>query len=184
MKRNLKTTCITVVLASLFCAPSVSFAQNDEMSSTANESLSALFNCTDIILDAERLTCQDAEILKLKDATESKSLVVFDEKSAKDFKRKSFGLSLPKIDLLGSANPSDETKNVLLTVKSIKTSGRKLTVVMENGQIWQSLDSNYGYIPKKGTIEARIKTAAFGSFLMKLSTDKARSKMIRVRRIK
>lgn len=184
MNDILKATYTTVISLSFFSLSATSFAQDDTKSNTNNETLSALFNCGDIGLDSERLACQDTEILKLKDAMEAKRLVVFDEKSANDFKKKSFGFTLPKLDLLGSENAANETKNVLLSVESIKTSGRKLTVVMENGQIWQSLDSSYGYIPKKGKIEAKIKTAAFGSFLMKLSSEKARSNMIRVRRIK
>lgn len=179
-----KAICITIMATSLLSVSTKSFAKDDTESHTNNETLSELFNCAKITISLERLACQDAEILNLKNASDAKKFIVFDEKSAKDFKKRSFGLTLPKLNILGSENASNETKNVILPVESIKTSGRKLTVVMENGQIWQSLDSSYGYIPKKGKIEARIKTAAFGSFLMKLSSEKARSNMIRVRRIK
>jgi len=182
MKLILKTALTVSITLTLSALPNYSFAQDDQKSTT-NGSLAPLFQCAMISSDAERLSCQDTEIQKLQSATEAKKLVVIDQKSVKEIKKKSFGLSFPKLGLLDSGDASDEPKDVVLLVKSVDVSRRKLTIVMQDGQIWQSVDSNFGYFPKKGKIEARIKSAAFGSFLMKLSSEKARSKMIRVRRI-
>lgn len=183
MNDILKVTYTTLISLSFLSVSPTSFAQDNTKSNTDNETLSALFSCADIGLDYERLACQDAEILKLKDATEAKTLVVFDEKSVKDIKKKSFGFSLPKLGLLDLDSNSEKTDAVLLPVKSINNSGRTLTVTMENGQVWQSVDSNFGYIPRKGIFEARIKSAAFGSFVMRISNERVKSKKIRVRRI-
>ncbi len=54
---------------------------------------------------------------------------------------------------------------------------------MKDGQIWQTVDSDYGRIPKQGDLEAKIKSAAFGSYLMTVSNGKRKSKTMRVRRI-
>lgn len=183
MKLTLKKSFI--ILASIFLSSQAtsSFAQDDLETDASNQSLSSLFACLKIASDSDRLNCQDTEIKKLKSATEAKTVVVFDEKSAKEVKKKSFGFSLPKLGLKAFDNGTDKNNAVILLVKSVDKSGRKLTVIMENGQIWQSLGSDTIYVPRNGKLEARIKAAALGSYTMRLTTDKGRSKKIRVRRI-
>ena len=183
MKLTLKLALTIAVTLSFSGLHTSSFAQDDLSANAKNQSLSSLFNCLELVSNSERLACQDTEIKKLKNAMEAKTLLVIDENSVKDIKKKSFGLSFPKLGLLSSDTDSDEPKEVLLPVKSIEKSARRLTIIMENGQIWQSIDSNFGYIPKKGKFKASIKSAAFGSFSMRLSNERVKSKNIRVRRI-
>jgi len=179
----LKVALIISATLSFFALPTHTLAQDDLKMSTSNQSLSPLFLCMEITSDSARLACQDVEVEKLKRATEAKTLVIFDEKSVKEIKKKSFGFSLPKLGLSELSKKSEKDNAVLLSVESIQNTGRSLTVIMENGQKWQSVDSSYGYIPRKGTFEATIKTGAFGSYVMRLSNGRVKSKKIRVRRI-
>jgi len=183
MKTTLKIFIIIAAILSFSLTPTSSFARDSSGISTDSQPLASLFKCIRITSDTERLTCQDEEIQKLKAASEAKKLVVIDEKSAKNIKRRSFGFSLPKLGLPELSSKSEKTNAVLLPVKSITNSGRSLTVIMENGQIWQSVNSDIGYIPKKGKFEAKISSGAFGSFVMRLSNERVKSKKIRVRRI-
>ena len=115
MKRNLKL--VLTVTITLSCFSISSFGQDDSKTNASNQSLSMLFNCAEIAWDLERLACQYAEIKTLKNSTEAKILVVFDEKSVKDIKKKSFGFSLPKLGLLDLSDPSEKNEAVLLPVK-------------------------------------------------------------------
>jgi len=159
------------------------WAQNDTQSSITNQSLSLLFACATIDTNEERLRCQDTEIQKLQQATESKKLVIIDEKAAKDIKKKSFGLSLPKLGLPSFDGAAESPKAVFLPIGSIEKTGRKLTFKMQNGQIWQTTNSDHGRMPKGESLEAKIKSAAFGSFLMTVTNGKSKSTAMRVRRI-
>jgi len=145
--------------------------------------LSLLFACSKIDTDQERLRCQDSEIQNLQQATESKKIVIIDEKAAKDIKKKSFGLSLPKLGLPSFDGAAKSPKAVFLPIGSIEKTGRKLTFKMQNGQIWQTTNSDFGRIPKGENLEAKIKSAALGSFLMTVTNGKSKSTTMRVRRI-
>jgi len=148
---------------------------------TTNPSLSPLFACMLIEPDNERLKCQDVEIQKLLQATESKKLVIINEETAKDIKKKSFGLSLPKLGLPSFKGTGDSPKVVFLPIDSIEKTGRKLTFTMQNGQVWQTTNSDHGRIPKSGDLEAKIKSAAFGSFLMSVTNGTSKSTTMRVK---
>lgn len=183
MKFNPKTVLLIISIIAIFSLSISSYAQDETTANSNNRSLSLLFDCAKITSDTERLLCQDTEIKKLQNATKAKTLVVFDEKSVKEIKKRSFGFSLPNLGLAELSKKSEKSDTVILGVKSIQNSGRRLTVIMENGQVWQSVNADFGYIPKKGKFEAKVKSAAFGSFSMRLSNERVKSKKIRVRRI-
>ena len=183
MKLTLKLALTIAVTLSFSGLHTSSFAQDDLSANAKNQSLSSLFNCLELVSNSERLACQDTEIKKLKNAMEAKTLLVIDENSVKDIKKKSFGFSLPKLGLQAFDNTSEKTDAITLPVKSVDKSRRKLTVVMENGQIWQSVNNETIHIPKKGELQARIKSASLGSYLMRITSGKRRSKTIRVKRI-
>jgi hypothetical protein len=179
-KRKIQILSVSFIIGAIATTAWSDEGNNNSLSSST---LCSLFDCTDIVSDVDRLLCQDREIQKLREATNSKKLIVIDEKSVEDIKKKSFGFSLPKLGLPEFGSDSSKPETVELAVSSVKNSGRKLTIKMENGQVWQSIESYVGYLPKRGKLNAKIKPASLGSFRMTISNEKSKSKGFTVRRI-
>ena len=174
---------ITVTVPLIMSGMAMTAWAADDNAAVNASALSQLYACIDIAQNDARLECQDREIKKLRDATETKRIVVIDEKAAKVIQKKSFGLSLPKLGIPSFGKESDKPKSVLLAVSSINQSGSRLIINMKNGQVWQTVEPYSGRLPKDGNIEAKIKSTLFGSYLMTVSNGEKKSKALRAKRI-
>jgi antitoxin (DNA-binding transcriptional repressor) of toxin-antitoxin stability system len=156
-----------------------------------------VYRCAEIAADAERLACFDVAVAELRGAEESGAVRTIAAEDIEKIERESFGFSLPSIRLAlrgsGSDRQSDraeraeraersEITEVTMPVARISShpTSRRLTVVLQDGQTWEQIDSRQ--LPARtlrNPREARIRRAALGSFVMTIDDSVA----IRVKRI-
>lgn len=158
----------------------------------------SLYQCADITDDAERLACYDQRVAELRTAEESGTVRTVDTAEIEKIEREAFGFSLPNLRLAlrgfssdsdskperaASATPAaEEITEVTLPVSRISkhsVTGR-LTVTLEDGQVWEQVDSRSLPASKvRNPKEARIRRAALRSYLMSIDNSVA----IRVKRV-
>lgn len=182
--RNVHKFSLTVTSVLIISGITTTTLAEDDNQLANARALSPLFACTTIEQNEARLNCQDQAIKKLQDASKSNQLAVIDEKAAKVIQKKSFGLSLPNLGIPGFRRESDKPKAVFLNVSSLQKTGGRLTITMQDGQVWRTIESGHGRIPKGDNLEAKIKSASFGSFLLSLSDGRKKSNTVRARRVK
>ncbi len=159
--------------------------------------LDDVFACVDIETDQERWRCYDEQVPLLREREQKKEIVTIDSEKVEEIERDAFGFSLPKLNILrpkdkNEANDKGKSSKIKKTsqeqifqVASLRKGRSGLRVTMENGQVWQQVTGNSSSLPK-GKIQARIKPASFGSYLMSILNEdgKAIRRGIRVRRVK
>lgn len=147
--------------------------------------LSALYACQALVGSAEKLSCFERETAALQARESGREVVVIDEAQAVELKKESFGFSLPSLPKLKlpSLGGGDGPEEVRLPVKSVRKVGRDYVVEMQNGQVWRQIGGDINRVPR-GDLEAIIEEAALGSYRLRLSNGKGRSKALRVRRVR
>jgi hypothetical protein len=165
--------------------------------------LDGLFACEAIADDTARLSCLDAAVAALHGETESGSVIAVNRDEVEAAEEATFGLSIPGFSLpslprmglpRGSASDlaaADETavsgeRTVSrdasgqidridnLAVASITFNrSRRAIVTLENGQVWQQLDSDTTHVvrsvdPGDG---ATIRSAALDSYMMRIGEN-------------
>jgi hypothetical protein len=148
----------------------------------------AIYACADKTDDAERLACFDAAVAAFKTAETTGAVKTVDVAAIEKIERDSFGFSLPSLtEIFRREEPGKEAMaapvaEVALAIASIsvnKVTGKAL-IRLENGQVWEQVDSEVVSRSKVRKAKvATIRKAAMGSFLMGLDGGTA----IRVRRV-
>lgn len=137
-------------------------------------STEAIYACAEIAEDAERLACFDNTVAQFRAAEDAGEVATISKEELSELNRESFGLSLPSLPktLLPKFGSSDDTKldTISEPVKSTsRLSSGKLRITLENGQVWDQIDTKDIYVSRKRGVEsAEIKRASLGSFKMKL----------------
>ncbi len=139
--------------------------------------LSPVVACRDIADPADRLACYDQQVGALKAAQDKGEIVAYDKDKVKTVQREAFGFSLPSLPKLGLPGEDIDSVDVLVT-KMRHVGGETWIFFLDNGQIWEQIDDRLSR-PRRLPIEASIRTAAFGSYLMKVGDQRA----VRVRRV-
>lgn len=140
--------------------------------------LVAVYACASLTDSEQRLACFDEAVGRLKSAEDAREVKVISKAEAEQVRQESFGFNLPSLPTLFSGGEdSDETKieRVTLAVTKVETDleGR-LRVTLENGAVWQQIDSNRVKIFRNDTVkEATISAASLGSFLLRLDDRRA-----------
>lgn len=139
--------------------------------------LDPIYACKAISADAERLKCYDEATGRLRQAEISGALITLDRATIETVERDSFGLnvaSLPKL-LRKRANttPNDAPPEALsrIEAKVLSTSpgpDGKMTIRLDNGQIWRQTDGTHLNIPRKGVQMALIEKGVLGAYFMTL----------------
>ena len=178
---RLKNRHACLIIAIFGCIPFQSTAE--ELKSP----LSAIYACSSILDDAQRLACFDKNVPVLQVKESKKEFIAIDSEQAKTIERESFGFSLPSLPKFGLINSKDDkSKSSVQTfnVKTLSKTRRGITLTTENNQVWQQSSGDSGYIPKNIS-SVTIKPGAFGTFFAMLKNDKGQksSKGIRVKRI-
>ncbi len=148
-----------------------------------------IYQCATKLDDAERLACFDKAVADLKLAETSGKVRTVDMAAVEKIERDSFGFSLPSLNEIfrredSSATPTaPEVAEVTFGITSISVNNvtRKATIKLENGQVWEQIDSEELSRSKiRKSKQATIRKAALGSFMMTLDRGNAG---IRVRRV-
>ena len=135
---------------------------------------------------SDRLACYDEAVGRLKAAEEAGELTTISKAEVEEVQRDAFGFSLPSLPKLAmpkfGSSEKAELNSMVSGVSNIsKPRVGGIIVTLENGQVWTQIDSTrVSYSKRKGVKEAEVKTASFGSFMMKLDGGTA----FRVRRLK
>lgn len=146
------------------------------LSSTAQENVSTdtIYACAEIQTDAERLACFDDAVAQFRAAEDAGEVATISKEELTELNRESFGFSLPSLPktFLPKFGANNETKLDAISepVKSTsRLSSGKLRVTLENGQVWDQIDTKDIFVSRKRGVEvAEIKRASLGSFKMKL----------------
>jgi hypothetical protein len=157
-------------------------ADNGETAST-----SAIYACAEKTDDAARLACYDSAVGRLKMAEEAGEVTTISRAEVEEVRRDSFGFSissLPKLAMPKFGNDKDKGGDLDNLTEAVAryTSGLNGAIItLENGQVWEQTDSKRTGVRRRGTPQtALIKTAAFGSFMMKIDDGP----LFRVKRLK
>lgn len=169
--RNVAISGFTIV----FLSGPIAFA--DE-----NAPLDKLYVCSAIEDDAERLSCYDEAVGRVKEAETAGEFATITRQEAEDVQRDAFGFSMPSLPRLSLPTfggdtdvKTDDEGNLAeleVAIRSVDTGPYgKLIITFENGQVWQQSDSDSIRVSRKSPpTMAVIKRAAFGSFLIRLDT--------------
>lgn len=177
---------ILLILSSLMLTWAGSAAAQDASIIRADSPLAALYACSSIADNTQRLACFDTNVASIQVKEGKKEIVTIDAAAAKSIKKEAFGFSLPSLPKLGlpsfSGDNADGPDELTFNVKSVRKQGRDYVFVMDNGQVWRQANGNFNYIPK-GDLTATINAGAIGSFRMSLSNGKERVRGMGVRRV-
>ncbi|MGB3627223.1 MAG: hypothetical protein WA989_15430 [Henriciella sp.] len=162
----MKTILLAAGAALVMIAPATAQEGADSASTTR------VYACIDVADDLERLACYDAAVGRLKAAEETGDVVTVTREQVEEVKRDSFGFSLPSLPKLVmpklGGDDDSEIKEMTIAVDRISRGGDgKFIVYLENGQVWQQIESKKVYYSaKRGVENVTIKSAALGSFRM------------------
>lgn len=178
VKSRLATVGAVSALVSLFAAG----AQADT-TPRAPDALARVYACAAKADAAERLACYDAEVSALRTAQSKGEITAIDKAQAQKLEQESFGFNLPSLPTIAFPNLFGEsgesrTETVSTTIARV-TGQQRPTFVMENGQVWQSVDSDTNRNARAGA-SVSIRRAALGTFLMSVEAGGA---ALRVRRV-
>lgn len=140
-----------------------------------------LVECKAIVDPANRLSCYDAQIGKLVQATTSGDVIVTDRASVRESKKGLFGFRIPTLGIFdGGEDDRDEVKSIEGTVTSAQQFGYgSWRIALEDGSVWEQLDGERPvFDPRKGS-KVKINRGALGTFRMNIDEQRA----IKVRRV-
>jgi len=148
-----------------------------------------IYQCASKSDDTERLACFDKAVADLQRAETSGMVRTVDMAAVEKIERDSFGFSLPSLNEIfrrgetrerAASQPVEEVSLAIASI-SINSVTRRATIRLENGQVWEQVDSEELSRSKvrKGK-EANIRKASMGSFLMVIDGS---GTGIRVRRV-
>lgn len=180
------TQTLTLVIA-LSWSSSV-FAQSD----TQANAVFTIKKCTKIQSDRDRLACYDMAAGKLAAAVDSGDIVVIDKATVQEAKKEVFGLDLPTLSGIGKIFRSGSAKGlrvdqntIQVNITSVEQIGyKKNRFILENGQVWDQVQSSSYRVPKRKKDKpyfVTIAKAALNSFNLRVNDT---GKKIKVKRVK
>ena len=176
----------------VFAATTGIYSNAQAQISESPQTLIDIRNCVTIQNDSERLACYDNATSKLAQAIDTGEIMIVDKVTVEEAKKEGFGLNLPSLSGLGKIFKSngepelpDNTGRIQVDLKSVEPFGyKKNRFFLENGQVWDQVESRSFKAPKKRSEEPYfvvISKAALGSFYLQVN-DKG--KKVKVKRVK
>jgi hypothetical protein len=165
--------CLSIVAATLLSV-SPALAKDEDEPAKRAAPVQKIYDCRSIADDAARLACFDASVAELVVAEEKKEIRFADKALVKETRRGLFGFSLPRIGLFGGDGEDEQVKEIEAVVKSasIDRSG-KYRIVMEDGAVWQQIDTTrLPREPKPGQ-KVKIRVATLGSYFANVNDQRA-----------
>lgn len=149
--------------------------------------LSKVYACAGIARAEDRLACYDSAVAGLKSAEAAGGVAVVSQAQIAEATKQSFGLNRPAVTDMAKLAPGLKPMAEPPEVDSIKagiTSAEKKAdgkyrFVLDNGQVWDQMESEKVWGINKLPVDAEINKTMIGNFMMKI--DGARG--IRVRRV-
>ena len=138
--------------------------------------------CRNIADATQRLTCFDMAASRLVMAQATGDVVVLSRDQVRENERRTFGFNVNLLNPFrgntdnSGAGPLNEIESPVLGVAQDALG--KWVVRLENGAVWRQIDTSNVYLPRREQGMARVRRAAFGSYLMTVGSSPA----FRVRR--
>lgn len=179
-----------IIYHSVICGIAIALGlSSNALAKNEKDVIISLQKCQLIQEDNSRLTCFDKAVSELTGAVKSKDILVIDKSEIVEAQEDSFGKNqdattqLQKIIEKEKLESEVETQKELVSIisKVEKRSNNRLRFHLENGQIWDQIESKLISVSKKKQSAAHIKKAAFGSFRLRIN---GKGSPIRVKRIK
>jgi hypothetical protein len=169
----------TLIAAALMVAAPAVAKEKDEPLKRAAQ-VQQVYDCRTIADNVQRLACFDRAVAALETAEAQREVTIADKETMRETRRGLFGFSLPKIKLFGS-DDGEEIKEVEAVIKSISSDASgKYRFVMQDGAVWQQIDTTPVRREPASGDKVLIKVAALGSYFAKVEGQRA-IRMIRVR---
>jgi len=152
------------MVTALLAAAAIPAAAADRSARLPGNAVTSLIACRAIPDIVQRVTCYDREIAALQEAQKRRDIVVVDRADVQETKRSLFGLSLPRLSILGK-DDAEDLSEISGTVESATTDreGRVLIKMADGGRWRQTDEMVLGRFPKPGTAMV-IRRGALGSF--------------------
>ncbi len=169
MKR-LATACL--ILALIPAAAAV--AKDKKAGDSPPAVYQAVIDCRGVLQAGQRLACFDRTVGAMAAAKEQRELVVMDRAEVREARKGLFGLSLPKLRLLGGndEDEKDEVKEIESTIAALRGGADGFPVfVLQDGGRWKQTDGRHVY-PEVGD-KIRIRRATLGSYLANVNNQPA-----------
>ena len=131
--------------------------------------LQAVVDCRKEVDPTQRLACYDAAAASLDAAEKAGEVVVVDRAQVREARRAAFGFNFQMPEFMTRDEKPDEIDRITATVESARLDATgKWVIRLADGAVWRQTDSKrMSRDPRKGsTVE--IRTAAMGSFFMKV----------------
>lgn len=144
-----------------------------------------LYACTGMTDSQARLACFDAAVAELKQAQTAGEVSVVSRAEVQQAEKDTFGLDpaaqAKAMTAVAPATAPPELDVVKVTIASAeKRANGTFRFTLDNGQVWDQIDTGGPRSLPRGAIEGEIRRAALGSFLLKPGNRAA----VRVKRVK
>lgn len=179
MQKHVARLFVTGLFLAGFAANPGSAKESKPEEREAPAAFKDLVACRQIAENAARLACYDRQVASLDQAQSQGDLVVADRKQVKEAQRDLFGYSIPKSNLLGTdkEEPISQLEAVIASVRQAPRGGWRL--VLENGSVWDQIDTEVLAVDPRSGGKVVIKRAAFGSYQARINGQPP----IKVRRV-
>ncbi len=151
--------------------------------------LDKVYSCAGITKSDDRLACFDDAVAGFKEAHAAGEIQIVTKEQVVEGEKQSFGLrdsgAVEAARASAGALPAPAAPATIDSVQvkvasAVKRGDGKYRFTLEDGQIWEQIDSDSVGGLRKFPLSAEIRAASLGSFMMKIDGKQA----VRVRRVK
>lgn len=161
---------LVVSMTALAAPPALAQAEAPARASV----LQNLLDCRAVSEDAARLACYDRAAGVIDQAEAKGDIVVVDREQARTVRRQAFGFALPSMSLFSRGEPTEEIDEITATLAQARQGGDgKWTVRLQDGAVWQQIDTNPLHRTPRPGMEVEIRQASMGSFLISIDGMRA-----------
>lgn len=144
-----------------------------------SEALDSLIACRSIADNAQRLACFDRETAAFAEAESRGDVIVANRSDVEKARVDAFGYSVGDSALLKNKDGNSLNSITSTIASASRSSSGKYRMVLENGSVWQQVDTiRLRYDPAPG-LDIEIEKAPFGSFSAKVKGQR----IIKVKRV-
>lgn len=133
--------------------------------------------CRAIVDGVARLACYDRNIERLTGLVAAREVVIVDREAVRKTRRTLFGLSLPRLPLLGDREDSgvnagaDDLDEITANIKTVaEVSDGRYQVTLDDGATWRT--SEAARIAFKAGKPVTIRKAALGSYFLRSGSNR------------
>lgn len=132
-----------------------------------------MMNCRAIAEPSSRLSCLEASLDAFEAAERGGQIAIVDRVAAAKTSRREFGLRLPTIPLLVTADVDDVENLSSTLVRANQSAAGKWMFALADGSTWRQIDSQVVRRTPAPDTEVTVRRAAMNSFLLSLGSGRS-----------